>query len=198
MFEAASFADASFSPKNRCEAGGCKVISHKENTIILFHEGVKPALGKTRRGKKTINRGNTIWLISGFLDSPPCAGSLGSRCFKCQPFLERPLSACLCHFLSIFWMFFCCEVSDELGAEEFLELWLPPSNLQHQRECQKEKDRGEMGWEDESVYLFVLFSFAKHQKRKWVSWCFCCTSCLPALEISQTWSVTGRRMVRVH
>jgi len=33
MFEAASFADASFSPKNRFEAGGCKVISHKENTI---------------------------------------------------------------------------------------------------------------------------------------------------------------------
>jgi hypothetical protein len=33
MFAAASFADASFSPKNRREAGGCKVISHKENTI---------------------------------------------------------------------------------------------------------------------------------------------------------------------
>ena len=55
MFEAASFADASFSPKNRCEAGGCKVIFHKENTIILFHEGVKPALGKTIRGKKNNN-----------------------------------------------------------------------------------------------------------------------------------------------
>ena len=39
MFEAASFADASFSPKNRCEAGGCKVISHKENTIWIVSWG---------------------------------------------------------------------------------------------------------------------------------------------------------------
>ena len=42
----------------------------KKTQYELFHEGVKPALGKTIRGKKTITRGNTIWLISGFLDSP--------------------------------------------------------------------------------------------------------------------------------
>ena len=70
MFEAASFADASFSPKNRCEAGGCKVISHKENTIWIVSWGCEASTWKNDKRKKTITRGNTILLISGFLDSP--------------------------------------------------------------------------------------------------------------------------------
>ena len=81
MFEAASFADASFSPKNRCEAGGCKVISHKENTIWIVSWGCEASTWKNDKRKKTITRGNTIWLTSGFLDSPmiPCVQSSGPR-----------------------------------------------------------------------------------------------------------------------
>ena len=36
----------------------------------FFDQGVKPALGKTIRGKKTITSGKTIWKGSGFLQTP--------------------------------------------------------------------------------------------------------------------------------
>ena len=55
MFEAASFANASFSPKNRCEAGGCKVISHKENTIWIVSWGCEASTWKNDKRKKNDN-----------------------------------------------------------------------------------------------------------------------------------------------
>ena len=55
MFEAANFADASFSPKNRCEAGGCKVISHKEDTIWIVSWGCEASTWKNDKRKKKDN-----------------------------------------------------------------------------------------------------------------------------------------------
>ena len=52
MFEAASFADASFSPKNRCEAGFCKVIFQKENTIWIVSWGCEASTWENDKREK--------------------------------------------------------------------------------------------------------------------------------------------------
>ena len=69
-----NFADArickTFS-KNRCEAGGCKVTSHKENTIWIVSWGYEASTWKNDKRKKNDNAWkHHLWLISGFLDSP--------------------------------------------------------------------------------------------------------------------------------
>ena len=42
-------------PKNRCETGGCKVISHKENTIWIVSWGYEASTWKNDKRKKNDN-----------------------------------------------------------------------------------------------------------------------------------------------
>ena len=70
MLEAASFADASFSPKNRCEAGGCKVISHKENTIWIISWGCEASTWKNDKRKKNDNAWNHHLIDIGVFRQP--------------------------------------------------------------------------------------------------------------------------------
>ena len=83
MFEAASFADASFSPKNRCEAGGCKVISHKENTIWIISWGCEASTWKNDKRKKNDNAWKHHLIDIGVFRQPHVLQeALVKRCIK--------------------------------------------------------------------------------------------------------------------
>ena len=70
MIASFQFANARFFPKNRCEAGGRKVTSHKENTIWIVSWGYEASTWKNDKRKKNDNAWKHHLIDIGFFRQP--------------------------------------------------------------------------------------------------------------------------------